>query len=247
MTNLQRAMEISKVLRKLEPLMPRQVEMWSRTLALAQPEVKLLLDRQIRSTAYRLLGDFQHRILLSLPPRNLSSGQLHLGTIVYEEAKWDFSLTLTELMQNLAIFGRSGSGKTNVSFHLLKQLVDRKIHFLFLDWKRTVRHLIPMLGKKIKVFTPGRSISPFPFIPFIVPPGVDASAYVNQLVDVMADAYTLGDGATSILQRAVHSCYSQGNKAPSIQQILKAIDVLPSNSRSTGTADGGVRPGRSYH
>ena len=44
----------------------------------------------------------------------------------------------------------------------LKQLVDNKVHFLFLDWKRTVRHLIPLLGKKINIYTPGRSISPFP-------------------------------------------------------------------------------------
>ncbi|WP_231936508.1 helicase HerA domain-containing protein [Bythopirellula polymerisocia] len=222
------------MLRKLEPLMPQQVTQWSRTLTLAQPTVKQMVERQVRSTAYRILGDYQHRILLSLPPKNISSGQLHLGTVLYEDEKWEFSLRLSELMQNLAIFGRSGAGKTNVSFHLLKQLVDKKVHFLFLDWKRTVRHLIPLLGKKIKVYTPGRSISPFPFNPFIVPPGVDASAYVNQLVDVMADAYTLGDGATSVLQRAIHACYSQGAKAPSIQQVLNAIDDLPSNQRSVG-------------
>jgi uncharacterized protein DUF87 len=227
-------MEIHEVLRKLEPLMPRQVEKWTRTLSLAQPEVKQLVDRQIRAAAYRILGDFHHRILLSLPPKKLSSGQLHLGTVIYENEKWDFSLTMTELMQNLAIFGRSGAGKTNVSFHLLKQLVDYKVSFLFFDWKRTVRHLIPILGKKIKIYTPGRSISPFPFNPFIAPPGVDATAYVNQLVDVMADAYTLGDGATSILQKAVHSCYSRGVQAPSIQQILEAIESQPSNQRSSG-------------
>ena len=69
-------------------------------------------------------------------------------------------------MQNLAIFGRSGAGKTNVSFHLIEQLVKKKICFLFLDWKRTARHLMPLLGRKIKVYTLGRALFPFPFNPF---------------------------------------------------------------------------------
>lgn len=227
-------MEIQKILRKLEPLMPRQVEQWTRTLLIGQSEVKVLLERQILATAYRELGDYRNRTLLSLPSKEVSPGPLHFGKILYEKEKWDFGLTLPELMQNLAIFGRSGAGKTNVSFHLLKQLVDKKVNFLFLDWKRTARHLMPRLGKEIKVYTPGRSLAPFPFSPFLVPPGVDRSTYVNQLVDVMADAYTLGDGATSVLQRAIHSCYAKGMVAPSIEQVLNEIDASPTNQRSSG-------------
>ena len=71
MINLPSNMEIQQVLRKLEPLVPRQVEQWTRTLALAQPEVKALVERQVRSAAYRILGDVQHRILLSVPPKKL--------------------------------------------------------------------------------------------------------------------------------------------------------------------------------
>ncbi len=214
--------------------MPRQVERWSRALLLAQPEVRALLERQILATSWRVFGDLRNRILLSLPSQRLSPGPLHLGKILYEKEKWDIGLALPELMQNLAIFGRSGAGKTNVSFHLLRQLVERKVCFLFLDWKKTARHLMPILGNKIKVYTPGRSLAPFPFNPFLVPPGVDTGTYVNQLVDVMAGAYTLGDGAISVLQRAIHSCYAQGVASPSIGQVLQAIDVLPTNQRSAG-------------
>ena len=214
--------------------MPQQVAQWQKTLLLAQTEVKDLLERQILATAYRRLGDFNSKLLLSLPPTEICSGSIHLGTILYEHEKWDISLKLSELMQNLAIFGRSGAGKTNVSFHLLKQLVDKKVHFLFLDWKRTARHLMPMLGKEITVYTPGRSLAPFPFNPFLVPPGVESSTYVNQLVDVMADAYTLGDGATSVLQQAIHACYAKDIAAPSIKQVLYEIDALPTNQRSSG-------------
>jgi hypothetical protein len=227
-------MEIHKALRKLEPLMPRQVEHWRRTLLTGQAEVKSLLERQILATAYRILGDPHHHILLSLPPREVARGKVHLGQVLYDKEKWDFGLPFSELMQNMAIFGRSGAGKTNVAFQLLQKLVDHRIPFLFLDWKRTVRHLLPQLGRKIKVYTPGRSLAPFPFNPFLVPPGVDSTTYVNQLVDVMADAYMLGEGATSVLQHAIHACYEQGLLAPTIPQVLHAIDAVETNQRSTG-------------
>jgi len=227
-------METLQILQKLEPLMPRQVQRWRRTLLLAGSEVKSLIERQILATSVKVLGDFRTKLLLSLPPKEVAAGPLHLGTVIYERDKWDVGLKPSELMQNLAILGRSGAGKTNVSFHLLQQLVAKSIHFLFLDWKRTARHLMPLLGKKIKIYTPGRSLAPFPFNPFLVPPGVDRRSYVNQLVDVMADAYTLGDGATSVLQRAIHKCYANGLVAPSISQIVQQIEALPTNERSSG-------------
>ncbi len=57
----------------------------------------------------------------------------------------------SEVMQNIAIFGRSGAGKTNVVFHLLQQLTDKRVPWLFLDWKRTGRHLLPHLSRQLDV------------------------------------------------------------------------------------------------
>ena len=115
-------METQKILQRLEPLMPREVERWKRTLLIAQPEVKSLLERQILSTALNVLGDFRNKPLLSLPPQKSTSGQLHLGKVIYEKEKWNFGLQPSELMQNLAIFGRSGAGKTNISFHTYRRI-----------------------------------------------------------------------------------------------------------------------------
>lgn len=227
-------METQQILQKLEPLMPKQVQQWRRTLLVAQSEVRSLVERQILVTACKVLGDFRNKLYLSLPPKDIAAGPLHLGNVLYEREKREVGLKLSELMQNLAIFGRSGAGKTNVSFHLLTQLVEKKVYFLFLDWKRTARHLMPQLGKKIKIYTPGRSLAPFPFNPFLVPPGVDRSSYVNQLVDAMADAYTLGDGAISILQRAIHACYAKGFAAPSVSQLVHEIEAMPTSERSSG-------------
>ena len=103
-------------------------------------------------------------------------------------------------MQNMAILGRSGAGKTNVTFHILSQLIERKIPFIFMDWKRTVRHLIPNFKDKLNIYTPGRNLVEFPFSPFVVPPGIESNVYLNQLVDVMSQAFTPGDGSRSILR-----------------------------------------------
>ena len=214
--------------------MPKQVQQWVRTLDVAQPEVRELVERDIRITAHRVLGDFRNKLLLSLPPERVARGALHLGTVLYEKEKWPIGITTKELTQNMAIFGRSGAGKTNVAFHVLEQLIERRIPVLFLDWKRTTRHLLPKLGKKLRVYTAGRSLSPFPFNPFLVPPGLETKVYINHVVDLLADAYTLGDGAKSMLQRALAICHRTTDGAPTTSDILRALEDLPAKQRATG-------------
>ena len=227
-------MEIEKLARKLEPLMPDEVQHWLHVRDLTSSEVKDLVDKEMISAAYAHLGDFRAKPLLSLPPRQKSKGQIHLGRIIYEKEKWEFGISQAELLRNMAILGMSGSGKTNLAFHILEQLVKKRVPFLFWDWKRTTRHLVPSLRSKVRIFTPGRTLSPFPFNPFIVPPGLEPAVYVNRVVDVMADAYTLGDGSRRILQKAIASCYLAGNRAPTPDQLLDAVERIPGKERVSG-------------
>lgn len=208
---------------------------------MADPDLKALIDKQIISAAYQRLGNFREKILLSLPPRQKIRGTFNLGTILYEEQKWPAGISSSELMQNMAIFGRSGAGKTNIAFHLMEQLVEKKIPFLFLDWKRTARHLIPKFKEKINVYTPGRSLSKFVFNPFIPPPGLDHNVYVNHVVDIIASAYTLGDGSKSIIQKAITACYQQDNLSPSIDDLIEKVEEMPSKGRVHGWKISAVR------
>ncbi|MCB7129544.1 MAG: hypothetical protein J3T61_08410 [Candidatus Brocadiales bacterium] len=227
-------MDIEKLARKLEPLIPEQVEHWLRVRDIADADVKNLIEKEMAGVAHELLGDFRKKILLSLPPKKKAKGSIHLGTIIYEADKWEFGISRAELLRNMGICGMSGSGKTNVAFHILEQLVEKKIPFLFWDWKRTARHLIPTIGGRVNIYTPGRKLSPFPFNPFIVPPGLEPSVYVNQVVDVMADAYTLGDGSRSLLQKAIAACYRAGNRTPTVTHILAEVGKFPAKGRVGG-------------
>ena len=218
------------LLRKLEPLMRDRVAAWKKTLDLVDPEVRRLVERQIVSTAYRTLGNFHDKLLLSLPPKKRAHGEYHLGTVLYEQDKWPAGLSAPELLQNMTIFGRSGAGKTNVTFLLLDQLTKKGIPFLYLDWKRTARHLIPGLRKRLDVYTPGRSLSPFPFNPFLAPPGVEAPVYQSQVIDVLGDAYTLGDGSRSLLRKALGKCGTQ----PTVAKLIEVVEAIPDTERVRG-------------
>ena len=211
--------------------MPEQVKHWVKTMDIADPELKELLEKQITSVAYKTLGDFRKEILLSLPPKSKSKGLFNLGEVVYKNKKWPFGISKKELMQNLAIFGRSGAGKTNVAFHIMEQLTRHKVPFLFLDWKRTARHLLPNLQKKVMLYTVGRNVSQFQFNPFITPPGQEENVYINQIVDCLADAYTLGDGSRSVLQKAIKACYENNNKSPTVKDIIQEINDMSDKNR----------------
>ena len=114
-------MDVEKIANKLEPLKPEQVQHWLRVRDIAEPELKALIEKQIVSSAHKYLGDFRKKILLSLPTKSKAKGPIHLGTVLYENEKWPAGISTSELLQNMAIFGRSGAGKTNVAFHILQQ------------------------------------------------------------------------------------------------------------------------------
>ena len=234
-------MDILRLARKLEPLIPEKIGHLLRARELADPELQTLIDRQIITLARQELGDYHDKLLLSLPPESKVKGALKLGRVVYEKEKWLAGITKAELLQNMAIFGRSGSGKTNCTFILLEQLAEKGIPFLYLDWKRTARHLLPRLGKKVKVYTLGRSLSPFPFNPFIPPPGLEKHLYINHVVDTLASAYTLGDGARSILQKALDTCYEDLDRWPSIEDVLKVVEEMETKERSSGWKISAIR------
>lgn len=227
-------MNPKKIAQKLRPILPGKITHWLKARELADPELKTLIEKQIISTAYQTFGDFHNKILLSLPPENKAKGSINLGTILYDKEKHPFGISNAELLQNLGIFGRSGSGKTNLAFHIIQQLDHQKIPYLFFDNKRTLRHLIPGLRNKVNVYTPGRSLSKFSFNPFITPPGLESPVYINQLIDVIANAFTLGDGSRSILQKAIFACYNQDNHSPLVKDIIAEIEKIESKERVRG-------------
>ena len=80
------------------------------------------------------------------------------------------------------------------------------------------------------MFTPGSTISPCPFSPFVVPPGVESNVYTNHVVDALAAAFTLGDGAKHLIRKSLRTCYEQSNAA-SIETLIDALESTEAKGR----------------
>lgn len=226
-------MQIDALLSKLEPLIPERVARWRNVRPLIDSTTRDLLDKEIHETARRVLGDYRHKLLLSLPPEKTARGEFDLGAVHYERKRWHAGLRRSELMQNVAVLGRSGSGKTNVVFHLLRQLTLKGLPVLFFDVKRTARHLLGTLRPKPAIFTPGRDIAPFAFNPFKPPPGDEPHGYTVQLVDTLGSAFQLGEGAKSVLLRVILNAYAE-SPSPTASTLLKQLESLDTKGRASG-------------
>ncbi len=240
-------MDVERLAQRLKPLQPEQVRRWKRTREHADSELRILLDRQLVSTARHAFGEYESKLLLSLPPKKRASGPIKLGTLLYDKERWPLGISKDELLQNMAIFGRSGAGKTNAVFHIIRQLETLNIPWVFLDWKRTARHLLPHLKRQVRVHTPGRSIAPLQFNAFAVPPGLEPGVYANHVVDALAAAFTLGDGATSIIQKALRTVYAAGNLTPSTDEILRQVELIKDRERIRGWKISATRAVESVH
>lgn len=206
-------MRIEEVFRKLKPVAGMDLDrLWKEYLVADRAGQKAIEDSLRLGLARRLSETFEEReILLEPPTEGKASGEYPLGMVFYGQDRFGmFGLREKEWVQHLGIFGRSGSGKTNVSFLVLLNLLAMDKPFMVFDWKRNYRDLIPLLsGKEILVFTVGRPVSPFSFNPLIPPPGTPPSVWLKKLIEIICHAYFLGEGVAYLLQRAIDAVYRE--------------------------------------
>jgi hypothetical protein len=151
------------------------------------------------------------QVLLKPPPEELTSGEYPAGTIHYgRDGYYGFGLKEDEFIQHIGIFGRSGSGKTNLAYLILQGLVKANKPFLVFDWKRNYRDLVTRKEfSNMLIFTVGRNIAPFRFNPLIPPPGTPAKVWLKKLIEIMCHAYFLGEGVSILLLRAIDALYRE--------------------------------------
>jgi hypothetical protein len=142
----------------------------------------------------------------------------------------------------MAILGRSGAGKTNIGFLVLKGLKQKNKPFLVFDWKRNYRDLVSLPEfKDIEVYTVGRNIAPFTFNPLIPPAGTNPKTWLKKLNEVIAHAYCLGNGVLFLLQQAVDAVYEEAGvydgtveKWPTFKDVLIKARGMDARGREAG-------------
>jgi len=222
---------VQELCRKLKPVLGKKIDrLWSVYLAESDLSGKADIEQTLELLAAKHLGQNYEpdRSPFTPPPRKFSTtGDIELGAISYADQKmYPFFIRSRRLKEHIVVTGRSGSGKTNLTFILMQGIMSRGIKVLALDWKRGYRDLMS-LYPKLRVYTIGRSIAPFRFNPLIPPPGCEPHIWIKLIVDVMASAYLGGEGVISLLVAGLDHLYretgafdEQTAHWPTIQDLL---------------------------
>ncbi len=215
--------DVKEICKKLKPMIGQQAECYWLAYLTEDREGKKEIADMLQIMAMQLLGpEFENNeIHLSVPPEITAKGEYSIGNVTYVgRALYPFGLREDEWLQHISIFGRSGAGKTNTVFLLIKNLIDHKKPFLIFDWKRNYRDLLTNDNKTL-VYTIGSNTSPFAFNPLIPPKGVDPDIWLKKLIEIIAHAYYLGEGVMYLFQEAIHAVYK---KEPTITWNLCIYD-----------------------
>jgi len=177
------------------------------------------------------------------PSPEQTAGPYELGTVVYGRRKMGpFGIRESEWIQHVGIFGRTGAGKTNVGYLVLRELKRHGKPFLVFDWKRNYRDLLVLPEfQDVEVYTIGRSIAPLTFNPLIPPPGTPPKTWLKKIIEVIAHAYMLGNGVLYLLQQSVDTVYEQFGlysgpvlQYPTIRDVLDVAKAYNAKGREAG-------------
>jgi len=235
--------EIETLFRKLKPIYGNRVERLYRAYQLEDAEGRAEIEQKLRQLHLQSIkkGVDDDQILLVPPPPQSVQGPYPIGKVLYNgQEQGTFGLREEEWCQHLALFGRSGSGKTNTAYYLIGTLLRNKKPFLILDWKKNFRPLTRLSEQhEILVFTVGKPIAPFRFNPLIPPPGCEPSSYLKKLIDVIGESTYVGEGVQFLLQEAMDSLYRKhgvySGKAetyPTLRDVFEAIETRQVSSRA---------------
>jgi len=221
---------VQELCRQLKPVLGKKVDgLWSAYLAESDAASKADIEQMLELLAAKHLGlDYEpDRSPFPPPTQKFSrSGDIGVGNVTYAGRElYPFNLKSGRLKEHILIAGRSGSGKTNLTFVLIDGIINRGIKVLALDWKRGYRDLMSR-HSDLRVYTIGRNIAPFRFNPLIPPAGCESHLWIKLIVDVIASAYLGGEGVISLLVAGLDHLYREFGIFDRIQEGWPTIQNL---------------------
>ena len=223
---IERAKELC---RKLRPVLGTRIDRLYAAYLAEDHDGRADIEQTLELLAAKHLGQTYEPDRNPFPPPDRSfcaRGDTRLGSVSYgDRLLYPFFLQSGRLKEHILVAGRSGSGKTNLTFMLMQGLIDRGIRVLALDWKRGYRDLLS-LRPDLRVYTIGRDIAPFRFNPLIPPPGCEPQVWIKLIVDVIASSYFGGEGVISLLVAGLDHLYREAGVGQEYQSGWPSVPDL---------------------
>jgi len=229
---------------KLKPIFGEKMQQLFAAYCAEDEEGKKQIESYLELLAAKHLFSGVDSIASLIPPtKEQAEGSYTIGTVLYNNRPlYSFGLRENEWIQHVGIFGRSGAGKTNVGFLLLRELRKKGKPVLIFDWKRNYRDLLALPEfQDMEVYTIGRNIAPFTFNPLIPPPGTNPKTWLKKLIGVIATSYLLGNGSLYVLQESLDAVYQEagiysGNVTayPTFRDVLQKARQFNARGREAG-------------
>jgi len=223
---MERAQELC---RKLRPVLGKRIDRLYAAYLAEDHDGRADIEQTLELLAAKHLGQTYEFDRNPFPPPAepfCRRGDIRLGSVSYgDKLLYPFFFQSGRLKEHILVAGRSGSGKTNLTFMLMRGLIDRGIKVLALDWKRGYRDLLS-LQPDLRVYTIGRDVAPFRFNPLIPPPGCEPQVWIKLIVDVIASAYFGGEGVISLLVAGLDHLYREAGVGQEYQSGWPSVPDL---------------------
>jgi len=245
MTDSTNSISVRQLCMKLKPILGNKVNQIYEAYLSEDAEGKTQIQNYIELLAAKYIPQKleQNDTILLPPSKEQAKGEYSIGQVYYcGKNLYEFGLREHEWIQHCAILGRSGAGKTNLGFLILRLLKQKNKPFLLFDWKRNYRDLLSLYEfEDVEVYTIGRNIAPFTFNPLIPPQGTDPKTWLKKLNQVLATSYALGNGCLFLLQEAVDAVYDEAGvydgtveKFPTWKDVLIKARNMDTRGRESG-------------
>lgn len=173
-------------------------------------------------------GQHPAEALLRPPSQDEADGPIRLGRICHAQTRLgSFGLTENLLAEHTGVFGRSGSGKSNLAMAMIRQI---KTPWAVIDFKRSSRNLA-LLDQEVTVLSLGRNVgAPLRFNPLDPPPGIPLESHLRVLVEQIAVHWFAGDGVIALLERVLREVYQQ-HQQPTLLQVREFASNMKLSGR----------------
>jgi hypothetical protein len=210
---MEQKLTTEEICNKLRPVFGNKIDQVYLRYAMAEnkderEEIEHILNALYHKHLSELLNK---KILLEPPERSLVAGEYPLATVVYADKKlFPFNLREKDWVRHVCISGMSGSGKTTMAFHIIKNFLDKGKPFLIFDWKKSFRPLL-LVDKDMLNFTIGNdSVSNLFKININEPPkDVAPKEWINVLCDLIVESFFVSFGVHKVILETLDEAFKE--------------------------------------